>query len=284
MASQAETDSLAASGKPAGRGRRLRLERPWQFWQVLACQVAIVAGAIALWEAGAQAGWIDAFFWSYPSKIYGTFLAFVRTGKAYSDAWFTFRATLLGFAYGTIGGTAIGLSFWWSRNYARVAQPFLICFEATPKLAFAPLIVLVFGIGLASKVALGVALTFVITTLTTFTAVRAVDPDSEKLFYSLGSTRRQVFTKLVVPSVLPWIISSLRVNIGLALTGAVIGEFVSSQQGLGRQILYAGETYDIALIWVAVGILACLSVAMYLAVGWLERMLLKGLMHGAVLR
>jgi NitT/TauT family transport system permease protein len=120
--------------------------------------------------------------------------------------------------------------------------------------------------------------------LTTFTAVRSLDPDSESLFYSLGATRWQVFTKLVVPSVLPWIVSCLRVNIGLALTGAIIGEFVSSQHGLGRQILYAGETYDISLIWVAVSILASLSVIMYLAVGWLERLLLKGLMHGAAIR
>jgi NitT/TauT family transport system permease protein len=88
----------------------------------------------------------------------------------------------------------------------------------------------------------------------------------------------------VIPSVLPWIVSSLRINIGLALTGAVIGEFVSSQHGLGRQILYAGQIYDVALIWVAVGVLATLSVAMYVAVGQLERVLLKGLIHGTIAR
>ena len=177
-------------------------------------------------------------------------------------------------------GAVIGLSFWWSRNYARIAQPFLICFEATPKLALAPLIVLVFGIGIASKVVLGIALTVVVTTLTTFAGVCVIDPDSEKLMYSLGATRWQVFIKLVVPSVLPWIISSLRINIGLALTGAVIGEFISSEQGLGHQILYASQVYDIALIWVAIAILAFLSITMYLTIGQVERILLKGLMHG----
>jgi NitT/TauT family transport system permease protein len=80
---------------------------------------------------------------------------------------------------------------------------------------------------------------------------------------------------------LPWIISSLRVNIGLALTGAVIGEFIASEQGLGRQILYASQVYDIALIWVAVAILALLSITMYLTIGQVERILLKGLMHGS---
>ena len=98
--------------------------------------------------------------------------------------------------------------------------------------------------------------------------------------YSLGATRWQVFTKLVVPSVLPWIISSLRINIGLALTGAVIGEFIASERGLGRQIIYASQVYDIALIWVAVAILAVLSIAMYAGPSARSRLLLKGLMHG----
>ena len=120
-------------------------------------------------------------------------------------------------------------------------QPYIICFESIPKLALAPLIILVFGLGLTSKVAIAIALTFVVSTLTAYAGVKALDPDGEKLFYSLGATRWQVFRKLVVPSCLPWIISVLRVNIGLALTGAIVGEFIASQHGLGRTILYAGR-------------------------------------------
>ncbi len=81
----------------------------------------------------------------------------------------------------------------------------------------------------------------------------------------------------MVPSCLPWIISVLRVNIGLALTGAVVGEFIASQHGLGRAILYAGETYDIALVWVAVLVLSIVSIIMYAGVSWLERLLRKGI-------
>ncbi len=85
-----------------------------------------------------------------------------------------------------------------------------------------------------------------------------------------------MFRKLVVPFCLPWVISVLRVNIGLALTGAIVGEFIASQHGLGRAILYAGQTYDIALVWVAVLALSTLAVVMYISVSWLERLLLKG--------
>jgi NitT/TauT family transport system permease protein len=279
-ADDSELQSNAATVKSRSRrGRMLKIPRVWPGWLLSVIQIGIVIAIVALWEIAARAQWIDAFFWSSPSKIMETMRTFVENGSAFVDTWFTFRSTILAFVLGTVCGAVIGLSFWWSRNYAKIAQPFLICFEATPKLALAPLIVLVFGIGLASKVAIGIALTIVVTTLTTFAGVRVIDPDSEKLMYSLGASRRQVFFKLVIPSVLPWIISSLRVNIGLALTGAVIGEFIASEQGLGRQILYASQVYDLALIWVAIVILATLSVVMYLTVGHLEKLLLKGLMH-----
>ena len=185
-------------------------------------------------------------------------------------------STVLGFLIGTVAGSLLGLSFWWSRNYAAIVQPYLICFESIPKLALAPLVILVFGLGLASKVVIATALTLVVSTLTTSAGVKALDQDQERLFYSLGASRLQVFRKLVIPACLPWVISVLRVNIGLALTGAIVGEFIASQHGLGRAILYAGQTYDIALVWVAVLVLSTLAVVMYATVSWIERTLRKG--------
>lgn len=259
--------------------RRLPAQTLWPTPVLVAVQVGILIALIAYWEIGAAYGLIDAFFWSRPSAIAETLVIFFADGDAFAHIAYTFRSTLMGFAIGTLTGSFIGLSFWWSRNYAAVVQPYIICFESLPKLALAPLIILVFGMDLASKVAIASALTLVVSTLTTFSGVKAVDRDSERLFYSLGATRWQVFTKLVVPSCLPWIISVLRVNIGLALTGAIVGEFIGSQLGLGRTILYAGQTYEIALVWVAVLVLSTLSVSMYLAVSWLERVLLKGVTH-----
>ncbi len=257
--------------------RRLPVQNDWPFWAILAVQIGILVGAITLWQAAADYGWIDGFFWSKPSAIYDTLIKFFTEGDAWTDIGFTFRSTIFGFLLGTAIGSLLGLSFWWSRNYAAVVQPYIICFESLPKLALAPLVILVFGMGLASKVAIATALTLVVSTLTTFAGVKALDPDGERLFYSLGATRWQVFRKLVVPFCLPWIISVLRVNIGLALTGAIVGEFIASQHGLGRAILYAGNTYDIALVWVAVLVLSALAVVMYGAVSWLERTLRKGM-------
>jgi NitT/TauT family transport system permease protein len=256
--------------------RRLPVHKDWPVWAIVAVQVGILVGAIALWQTAADYRWIDGFFWSKPSAIWATLIKFFTQGDAWTDIGFTFRATIFGFLLGTAAGSSLGLSFWWSRNYAAIVQPYLICFHSLPKLALAPLVILIFGIGLASKVAIATALTIIVSALTTYAGVKMLDPDQERLFYSLGASRMQVFRKLVVPFCLPWIISVLRVNIGLALTGAIVGEFIASQHGLGRQILYAGETYDIALVWVAVGVLSVLAVAMYAAVSWLEGLLRKG--------
>jgi NitT/TauT family transport system permease protein len=267
----------AAPSQPAKALRRLPVQKDWPLWAIVAVQIGILVGAIALWQAAADLGWIDGFFWSKPSAIYDTLIKFFAEGDAWTDIGFTFRSTIFGFFLGTTCGSLLGLSFWWSRNYAAIVQPYIICFESLPKLALAPLVILVFGMGLASKVAIATALTLVVSTLTAYAGVKALDGDSEKLFYSLGATRWQVFRKLVVPFCLPWIISVLRVNIGLALTGAIVGEFIASQHGLGRAILYAGNTYDIALVWVAVLVLSTLAVVMYVAISWLERILRKGM-------
>ncbi|HEX4411411.1 MAG TPA: ABC transporter permease [Xanthobacteraceae bacterium] len=269
----AEQEKITRRQKPA---RRLPAQKDWPLWAIFTAQIGIFIGLTALWQLAADTGVIDGFFWSRPSAIYATLVKFFSDGDAWIDISFTFRATIIGFLIGTIFGSLLGLSFWWSRNYAAIVQPYVICFETLPKLALAPLVILVFGLGLASKIAIAAALTLVVSTLTTYAGVKAVDPDQERLFYSLGASRYQVFRKLVVPFCLPWTISVLRINIGLALTGAVVGEFIAAEHGLGRQILYAGQTYDIALVWVAVLVLSTLAVFMYAAVSWLESLLRKG--------
>ena len=270
-----------ASGPTAPRriARRLPVRRIWPTWVLLSVQFGILVAFVTMWEIAAMTGLIDTFFWSKPSAIASTMVIFFTEGNAITDIVYTFRSTILGFILGTTLGAVLGMSFWWSRNYALIMQPYVICLESIPKLALAPLIILVFGMGLASKVAIATALTLVVSTLTAYSGVQAVDRDQEKLFYSLGASRWQVFTKLVAPSCIPWIISILRVNIGLALTGSIVGEFVASQYGLGRTILYAGQTYEIALVWVAVIVLSALSMIMYVAVSWLERYLQKGVVR-----
>lgn len=258
-------------------GVEMPVFRRWSGGRTLATQAALVAVVLALWEAGVRAGAVDAFFWSSPSAIWSTAVAFLPRRTTAYDIWFTFSATVVGFVVGTVAGAAIGLSFWWSRNWAAVFEPLFVVLNAIPKLAFAPLLILVFGIGIASKIALAIALTMIISVLAAYGGVKALDQDLVRLMFTLGARRWQVFQKVVIPSASVWVVSSMRINIGMALAGTIVGEFISSQHGIGKVILYAGSTYEMALIWVGIIILSVMAVLMYAAVGWMERRLLIGM-------
>src|SRR5262249_49164882 len=143
--SQPQPEASMPAAKPV---RRLPVQKDWPTWALITAQIGILVGALSLWEIGARTGWIDAFFWSQPSAIAQTMTIFFATGDASTDISFTFRSTIFGFLVGTTAGSLLGLSFWWSRNYAAIVQPYVICLESIPKLALAPFIILVFGIGL----------------------------------------------------------------------------------------------------------------------------------------
>jgi NitT/TauT family transport system permease protein len=241
------------------------------------------AGLVVAWEALTRLRVIDPYYFSSPTTIVNTAYAAATQGSLYIDIGYTSAATIVGFIVGVTAGAVIGLSTWWSRVYGLVSEPYLVTFNAVPKLALAPILIILFGIGFESKVALAVALTIVPAALAAYGGVKSVDRDLETLLFSLGASRFQVFAKVVVPWTMPWIVSSLRVNIGLALAGAIVGEFIASRYGVGRMILYAGQIMDINLVWVGVVVLSILALVMYVVVMTAERYLLKGMLHGSQL-
>jgi NitT/TauT family transport system permease protein len=241
------------------------------------------AGLVLGWEILTRLKVIDPYYFSSPSTIVSTAYVAATQGSLYVDIGYTSASTIVGFIVGVTAGAVLGLSTWWSKIYGRVSEPYLVTFNAIPKLALAPILIILFGIGFQSKVALAVALTIVPAALAAYGGVKSVDRDLEILLFSLGASRLQVFSKVVVPWAMPWIVSSLRVNIGLALAGAIVGEFIASQYGVGRMILYAGQIMDINLVWVGVVVLSILALVMYVVVMTAERYLLKGMLHGSQL-
>ena len=235
----------------------------------------LLAALLLIWEFGSRIGWIDPFFFSSPSTILQTAAVKWQSGTLWRDIVYTASSTLLGFLLGTVVGSVLGLLFWFSRPVALVAEPWLVILNALPKLALAPVLVIIIGIGFASKVALAFLMTVVVAAMSAYGGVQTVDPALLTLLSSLGAGRWQTFTRLVVPSALPSMITGLRVNIALAMAGAIVGEFIASDRGLGRMIVYAGTVFDLPLVWVGVVVLSIVSVLMYAAVILLERLLLR---------
>ena len=235
----------------------------------------LLLALIALWKISSRLGIIDPFFFSSPSEILETAIVKWQSGQLWRDIQYTAASTLLGFVLGTAVGSIWGLLFWFSRPVALIAEPWLIVLNALPKLALAPVLVIWFGIGFSSKVVLAFLMTVVVAAMSAYGGVHTVDPALQTLLISLGAKRRQIFTRLVVPSAMPSIITGLRVNIALAMAGSIVGEFIASDRGLGRMIVYAGTIFDLKLVWVGVVVLSIVSVLMYAAVVLLEKLLMR---------
>ena len=236
-----------------------------------ALQALAVIGFFALWEIGVRMGWISAFLVGSPLGIFSVGWKMIVSGDLLSDSWFTLFEAILGFVIGTIAGSLLGLALWYSVFVARLVEPFIVAINSVPKIALAPIIVLWFGTGLISKVALSVSLTAIVALIAAYQAAKDADVDLQSLLISMGANKHQVFFKAVVPSTVPAMIATFRINIGFGLVGAVVGEFISSQRGLGHLIYTASSLYDLDTVWVGLFTLMITGFVLYYVIDLIER-------------
>jgi NitT/TauT family transport system permease protein len=236
-----------------------------------ALQIAAVVAFFALWEIGVRVGWISAFLVGSPAGIFGLAYKLTLSGELLSDTWYTLFEAILGFVIGTIFGSLLGLALWYSVFVARLVEPFIVAINSVPKIALAPIVILWFGTGLISKVALSVSLTAIVALIAAYQAAKDADVDLQSLLISMGANKHQVFYKAVVPSTLPSIIATFRINVGFGLVGAVVGEFISSQRGLGHMIYNASALYDLNSVWVGLFTLMIVGFVLYYVIDMVER-------------
>jgi NitT/TauT family transport system permease protein len=236
---------------------------------------------LVAWEAAGQSSESFSFFFSFPSDIAATaasmlsddirvFGAVFGSGELPSGAtpgliWnvgVTAIEALAGFVIGNVLGTLIGVSLWFSRTVGQISKPYLVALGAVPVFAIAPMTILWFGIGFEAKVALATLATFFIAVTQSFRGAEQVDPLLVRRFQVFGASQLLVFRRLILPSALVWIFSSLRLTVGAALLGAFIGEFIASDQGIGRVIVRASGLYDTPRV--LVGVISIVLVALTL--------------------
>ena len=170
-------------------------------------------------------------------------------------------------------GTVLGLSLWYSRFVSRVVQPFVVALGSIPIIALAPIVIIWFGTGLASKIAMSTLSVVIVALVTSYKGAMSVDPDQINLMRTLGASKRHIFRKLVVPASLTDIFAGLKLTVGFALIGAIIGEFMSSSEGLGHAIFKAGSLYIIPKVFAALVATIALALVLAWAVGKLEQLL-----------
>jgi len=266
----AQTTGVAKAVTGAARRRRTNTSA----WLIPIVQLAIFALILGLWQLGVELGKINAFLYGSPFGIWQKLEAGLSDGTLFYDTGITMMEAILGFAIGTVLGSVTGLALWYSTFIARVASPFIAAINSIPKIALAPMIILWVGTGLESKVVLAVSLTAIVALITAFEAAKDADTDLQALLVTLGGSKNQVFFKVVAPASLPAVISTFRINLGFALVGAVVGEFISSQRGLGHMIYVATSFYELNTVWVGLFILMFIGFILYRLVDFLEAVLL----------
>jgi NitT/TauT family transport system permease protein len=241
---------------------------------VLATQVALLAVLLGFWDHMTANNKQAAFMFGSPSAMAGFLGQMVGDGSLWRDTYVTGLETLLGFLVGNFIGTVSGLSLWYSRFVSRVVEPFVIALGSIPIIALAPIIIIWFGTALISKVAMSTLSVVIVALVTSYKGAVGVDPDQVNLMRTLGASKFQIFRKLVVPASLADIFAGLKLTVGFALIGAIVGEFMSSSEGLGHAIFKAGSLYIIPKVFAALVATIALALLLTFVVGRTERRLM----------
>lgn len=242
---------------------------------VLITRIIILISIFALWEAAAIMKWIDPFIMSQPSRVAKTIVNLSKDGSLFLHTGVTIYETIIGFLSGTILGTLIAIVLWWSDFTAKVLDPYLVVLNALPKTALGPIILVWVGGTTGSIIVMALLLSIIVTILNVYQSFRSCDEDKIKLLKTFGATKLQVLRKVVLPSSIPEMISTLKINVGLSLVGVIVGEFLVSKAGLGYLIIYGGQVFKMDLVMTSVIILAVAAALMYLSVAWIEKKFIK---------
>lgn len=242
---------------------------------VIAVRIALLAVIIGLWELAAAMAWVNPFITSSPSRIAKTIASLYQSGELFYHVGTTLWETLAGFAIAVALGYSIALLLWWSEALRKILEPYIVVLNALPKIALGPLIIIWCGTGSKAIVFMTVLIGLIVAILNMLNGFMATDENKILLLKSMGANKLQILTKLVIPSSLPSFISMLKINVGMAWIGSIMGEYIVSKAGIGYLIVYGGQVFKLDLVMSAVVILCILAAIMYALVALLERAVIK---------
>jgi len=276
--------ALQEAGRPAGTDEQTlsqlaQAARRRRRIKVYLGRAVLLFGGLLLWEWVTNIGLLDPFFYSHPTGIWNRLIDWVQNGTAYGtlwhEIWVTMSEAVQGFAVGVVGGIIFGITLGQIPILADVIGPFIKVLNAIPRIVLGTIFIISLGLGTASKVALAAVLVFFVVFFNAFQGVREVDPRLIDNCRVLGASQPQIVREVVVPSALTWIIASLHVAFGFAIIGAIVGEFLGAQQGLGLVIATAMNQFDSDGVFAAMLIIGALALVAEWLIELLERRVLR---------
>lgn len=230
---------------------------------------------IGLWELLAYLKVIDVFIMSCPSRIVTTIIDLAKNGSLFEHIGVTLYETVVSFILATVLGTGIAICLWWSETLRKTLEPHIVVLNALPKIALGPIIIIWVGAGAGAIIVMALLISLIITIISINNGFMETDKNKILLLKTMGASKFQILTKLVLPNNIPTIISSLKINVGLCWVGTIMGEYLVSKSGLGFLIVYGGQVFQLDLVMASTVILCVLAAAMYFVVQLLEKLVLK---------
>lgn len=239
------------------------------------CRFALLAIMLGIWELLAYLSVIDVFITSSPSLIFKTIAKLFTENNMLYHIGITLYETLLGFLIAVVLGYIVALFLWWSERLKRILEPYIVVLNSLPKIALGPIIIIWCGSGSKAIIFMAVLIGIIVAVMTMLNGFMKTDKNKILLLRSMGATKLQILFKLVMPGSLSTFISMLKISVGMAWIGSIMGEYLVSKAGIGYLIVYGSQVFKLDLVMASTVILAVLSALMYAAITLFEKIVIK---------
>jgi NitT/TauT family transport system permease protein len=225
-------------------------------------RIAAGVALILLWDFAVRFGGVSKFVLPAPMDVAESFYMGVKTGVFFDHGVYTMASTLIGFFIGSLFGFVIGVLISQVPMLDRIIYPYVIAFQTIPKVAIAPLVVIWFGFGLGSKIAISAMICFFPVVVNTIEGLKSTKPEQIMLLRSYKASRYQIFTRVQLPNALPFVFAGLDIGIVLSVIGTIVGEFIGSSAGLGYLLMQFNHTIDVAGVFATLIVLSLLGIVL----------------------
>lgn len=240
---------------------------------ILFSQFFLLIFFILLWEISARCGWINDFIFSSPGRMFTAFIKMAETGEIFKHTMITLLETLVSFLFVIGGGLMTAVLMWSFKPFSDIIEPYVVTLNSLPKSALAPVLIVWLGTGYKTIIVTAVSVSVFGTILSLYTSFAETSPEKIKLITTLGGSRKDILTKLILPGSIPVIVSCMKVNIGLCLVGVIIAEFLVANAGLGYVIIYNSQIFKMDLVLLSICLLCIMAALLYKLINMIEKRL-----------
>lgn len=243
--------------------------------QISAWRILLFLSFLIYWELGARLGWIDTFFFSSPIGVMKCTLQLFITHNLIQHIGYTLLETILSFLLVFLISLLISTWLWYSEKLSSILEPYWVILNSLPKSALAPLFIVWFGTGIKTIIIAGISVAIFGSIISFHTAFHQADSDKITLIKTLGGSKKDAFIKVVLPSSIPFLLNTTKVNIGLSLVGVIIGEFLAAKRGLGYLIIYGSQVFQLDMVITSIIILLFIAMGFFKGIQWIEHEIKK---------